>query len=132
MSYWSKTYATEESGHAQRVMSITLRPSGRHWNLLGIEPVAVCSAVHPASLRANVNGWDDRRLSAWELVCHAPLTTRLQVRGYFVLLVSDRCIPVLTLPSGTQRARPWRPSMRPKPLSTAALRARPGAGRRVT
>jgi hypothetical protein len=44
-------------------------------------------------------------LSAWELACHAALTGMLQVSRHPRLSVSDRPIPGLTVPSGTQRAR---------------------------
>ena len=45
-------------------------------------------------------------LSAWELACHALLTMVLQVSCHFDLSASVRCIPLLALLSGTQRARP--------------------------
>jgi hypothetical protein len=44
-------------------------------------------------------------LSAWELDCHASLTTVPQLRGQLGLSVGTRQAPLLTLPSGTQRAR---------------------------
>jgi hypothetical protein len=45
-------------------------------------------------------------LSAWELDCHASLTTAPQVKRQLRLSVGIRKVPLLTLPSGTQRARP--------------------------
>ena len=44
-------------------------------------------------------------LSAWELDCHASLTSTLQVRHHLRLSVGNRQVPFLTLSSGTQRAR---------------------------
>jgi hypothetical protein len=44
--------------------------------------------------------------SAWELVCQASLTGALQVNRHLRLSVSGRRVPVLTSPSGTQRAWP--------------------------
>jgi hypothetical protein len=44
-------------------------------------------------------------LSAWELDCHASMTTAPQVRRHVRLSVGARQIPLLTLLSGTQRAR---------------------------
>ena len=44
-------------------------------------------------------------LSAWELDCHVSLTSAPQVRRHLRLSVSTRHGPLLTLPSGTQRAR---------------------------
>ena len=44
-------------------------------------------------------------LSAWELDCHASLTTAPQVRQHLKLSVGSRQVPLLTLPPGTQRAR---------------------------
>ena len=44
-------------------------------------------------------------LSAWELACHASLTSTLQVRRHLWLSASVRRVPVSTPLSGTQRAR---------------------------
>ena len=57
-------------------------------------------------------------LSAWELDCHAVVARTSQVSDWFRLSVSNRQVPLLTLPSGTQRARRsseadrWATSMR--------------------
>jgi hypothetical protein len=45
------------------------------------------------------------RLSAWELDVMLPLTSLLQVDRHVRLSVGTRWTPLLTLPSGTQRAR---------------------------
>jgi hypothetical protein len=44
-------------------------------------------------------------LSAWELACQVSVTSASQVSGHHWLSVSGRRVPVLTPPSGTQRAR---------------------------
>ena len=44
-------------------------------------------------------------LSAWELDCHTSLTTAPQIRRHPRLSVATRQGPLLTLPSGTERAR---------------------------
>jgi hypothetical protein len=44
-------------------------------------------------------------LSAWELDCHVSLTSGPQVRRHLRLSVGTRHVPLLTLRSGTQRAR---------------------------
>jgi hypothetical protein len=50
-------------------------------------------------------------LSAWELDCHASVTETLQVSCQYRLSVSAREIPVLTLGSGTRRARQCLPHL---------------------
>jgi hypothetical protein len=44
-------------------------------------------------------------LSAWEADCPASLTTAPQVRRHLKLSAGTRQVPLLTPPSGTQRAR---------------------------
>ncbi len=62
-------------------------------------------AVRPAGSAetSGVNG--ALELSAWELACHALLTTVFAGQGLLVLPVDDRHRPSQTLASGTQRAR---------------------------
>jgi hypothetical protein len=44
-------------------------------------------------------------LSAWELDCHASLTIAQQVTQHLRLSVGTPQVPLMTLPTGTQRAR---------------------------
>jgi len=50
------------------------------------------------------------RLSAWELDCHASLTTAPPVRRHLRLSVGTRQVPLLTLLSGTQHAAESEPN----------------------
>jgi hypothetical protein len=55
-------------------------------------------------------------LSVWELDCHASLTTAPQVGWHLRLSVDTRQVPLLTLPSGMQRAQWKRGDKRSQPL----------------
>jgi hypothetical protein len=59
------------------------------------------------SLRVGAGAMTDFEpaLLAWELECHTSLATAPQVRRHLRLSVGTRQMPLLTLPSGTQRAR---------------------------
>lgn len=53
-------------------------------------------------------------LSAWELDCRAALTIASHVKQRLRLSVGIRQVPLLTLPSGTQRARQRLPGDMPQ------------------
>jgi hypothetical protein len=65
---------------------------------LGLEP-----RLPPARDHAESSSYR-ARLSAWELACQVSVTSAPQVSGHLRLSVSSRRVPVLTPPSGTQRA----------------------------
>src|SRR5437762_11057490 len=70
----------------------------------------------------------DIGLSAWELDCHVPLSSTLQVTRHLWLSVSTRQVPALPPPSGTQRARRrgLGPGMRSSRCKHAMVAAMPG------
>ena len=81
------------------VVSIRAHRSGGSWPISSL----------PARTVVRVDRWStpgpqilNLGLSAWELACHALLTTVFAAQMLFALSMTARCVPSQTVPSGTQ------------------------------
>ena len=91
------------SGHTMMKYCHALRCSTHRlmWSLCRIRTLSPCPRRPPCKRVMGI----EPALSAWELDCHVSLTTAPQVSRRPRLSVGTRQVPLLTLPSGTQRAR---------------------------